>query len=253
MYSQLNHQVLSHHVVVQPTLRYTSAVVNILALSDIHNSVSSIHSLGSPLEDADLVLLTGDLTHFGGKKEAAVIVDAVRSYNSNVLAVSGNCDQSQVESYLRDEGISLHGDAVVRESTFFVGLGGSLPAPGRTPNELSEEEITRLLKGAMNRLESVRKEAEVSQPLILVSHQPPKDTVADRIFTGNHVGSMSVRSFIERWRPLVCFTGHIHEGRGTDAIGHTLVVNPGPAGNNYFALVDTSKNPIYVSLGEIPE
>lgn len=27
---------------------------------------------------------------------------------------------------------------------------------------------------------------------------------------------------------MLCFTGHIHEGRGMDSIGRTKVVHPGP-------------------------
>ena len=227
--------------------------MRILSLSDIHGNLKFVSSVCNRLQDVELVLLTGDLTHFGGREEASKIVDAVRSCNSSVLAVSGNCDRPDVEKYLREENLSIHGVGVIKENMVFIGLGGSLPAPGRTPNELSEDEIARLLKGAMNRLRKTEEESESSLPLILVAHQPPKDTVADRIHTGNHVGSSAVRSFIERWAPLVCFTGHIHEGRGTDTIGSTLIVNPGPARHSYFAFVDTSQNPVQVSLGEIPE
>lgn len=226
--------------------------MKILSLSDIHGDLGFVNSVRNRLQEVDLVLLTGDLTHFGGREEASKIVDAVRSFNTSVLAVSGNCDRPDVEKYLRDEELSLHGVGVIKDNIRFVGLGGSLPAPGRTPNELSEDEIARLLKGTMIRLKGTDKGAEASLPLILVSHQPPKNTVADRLFSGNHVGSLAVRSFIEKWAPLVCFTGHIHEGRGTDTIGDTLVVNPGPARHNHFALVDTSENPLYVSLSEIP-
>jgi len=226
--------------------------MRILSLSDIHGNLESISRFGDRLQEVDLVLLTGDLTHFGGREQASKIVDAVRSYNPNVLAVSGNCDRPGVEKYLREEKISIHGVGVINNNMTFIGLGGSLPAPGKTPNELSEDEIAQLLRGAMNRLKNSERESELPLPLILVSHQPPKDTVADRIFTGHHVGSSAVRSFIERWAPLVCFTGHIHEGRGTDKIGGTLVVNPGPARHSYFALVDTSQNPVHVWLGEIP-
>lgn len=225
--------------------------MRILSLSDIHGNLKFISSVRNQLQEVDLVLLTGDLTHFGGREEASKIIDAVRSYNPSVLAVSGNCDHPDVEKYLREEKLSIHGVGVIKEKMIFVGLSGSLPAPGRTPNELSEDEIAQLLKMAMNRLKNTEKKLESSLPLILVSHQPPKNTVADRIVTGHHVGSSAVRSFIERWVPLVCFTGHIHEGRGTDTIGDTLVVNPGPARHSYFALVDTSQNPVHVSLCKI--
>ena len=225
--------------------------MKILSLSDIHGNLEMIGSVCSRIQEADLVLLTGDLTHFGGRMEAARIVDEVRRYNSNILAVSGNCDLPEVEQYLRMEKLSLHGLGLVKEGISFVGLGGSLPAPGRTPNELGEKQIAQLLEQAMNRLKAANSESDASAPLILVSHQPPINTVADRLLTGHHVGSTEVRLFIERWAPLVCFTGHIHEGRGTDTIGVTVVVNPGPARHNCFATVDTSSNPPRASLGAL--
>ncbi len=225
--------------------------MKILSLSDIHGNLGAIQAGSEQIKETDLVLLTGDLTHFGGKVEAAKIVDAVRQYNANVLAVSGNCDLPEVEQYLRMEELSLHGLGLFREGISFVGLGGSLPAPGRTPNELSEKQIAKLLEQAMDRLKAANSESDASAPLILVSHQPPINTVADRLLTGHHVGSTEVRLFIERWAPLVCFTGHIHEGRGTDMIGDTLIVNPGPARHNCFAIVDTSWNPPRASLGAL--
>jgi Icc-related predicted phosphoesterase len=63
--------------------------------------------------------------------------------------------------------------------------------------------------------------------------------VNDLAGIGRHVGSESVRAFIETVQPLLCFTGHIHEGRGMDSIGRTKVVNPGPlwTGNYAYARV----------------
>ena len=226
--------------------------MKIVALSDIHGSLESVHALGSRLKKADTVLLTGDLTHFGGRDEAAKIVQATRSYNSNILAVSGNCDNPDVESYLREEGIGLHGKYLVKEACVFIGCSGSLPAPVKTPNELTEKAISDVLQHTMTRLGAELTETGASLPLILVAHQPPLGTVADRLLSGRHVGSTAVRSFIERWNPLVCFTGHIHEGRGTDTVGNTLVINPGPARHLYFAQVDTFTNPVHATLGEVP-
>jgi hypothetical protein len=47
-----------------------------------------------------------------------------------------------------------------------------------------------------------------------------------------------VREFIERRKPLVCFTGHIHEAPGIDTIGETRIVNPGPLGTRSYAYLD---------------
>lgn len=71
--------------------------------------------------------------------------------------------------------------------------------------------------------------------MILVAHQPPRDTVNDVIHGGIHVGSIAVREFIEDQQPLACLTAHIHEGTGIDTIGRTKVVNPGPVRDGRYA------------------
>ena len=43
----------------------------------------------------------------------------------------------------------------------------------------------------------------------------------------DHVGSKSVRKFIEKYQPLIGLHGHIHESFASDKIGNTVVVNPG--------------------------
>jgi Icc-related predicted phosphoesterase len=205
--------------------------VIIVAVTDLHGTVSGFDSIGSDLTAADLVLLTGDLTHFGRSKDAARVVAAVRARNPRVLAVAGNCDNLEVEDYLRAEGISLHGRNATADGLALVGLGGSLPCPGKTPNELSEGRLRALLEQAAAGLDA-------DLPLVLVSHQPPRDTATDRVYGGAHVGSESVRWFVETHRPLVCFTGHIHEAMGTDCIGETRIVNPGPLRHGGYAYAE---------------
>ena len=195
--------------------------MNLVALSDIHGDIGRLEEVAPDLSAADCVLLPGDLTNFGREDAASRIVDAVRKYTDRILAVPGNCDYPEVDAYLTREGINLDRRCVVLDRVAFIGIGGSLPCPGKTPNEHTEEELRGFLEGATSGLPP-------DTPAVLVAHQPPFNTVADRVRNGDHVGSRSVRTFIAEFQPLVCFTGHIHEGRGIDAIGETKVVNPGP-------------------------
>ncbi len=194
--------------------------MNIVGLADIHDHLDRLRAISKDLAAADLVLLVGDLTNFGGRDAAARVIRAVWKYNHRILAVPGNCDYPTVDAYLTQEGINLYRRSVNRRGVAFIGVGGSLPCPGKTPNEFSEREFEALLADAVSGVPPV-------EPLVLVTHQPPRGTVVDRLGSGEHVGSRSVRSFIERVQPLVCLTGHIHEGRGIDVIGRTPVVNPG--------------------------
>jgi Icc-related predicted phosphoesterase len=103
----------------------------------------------------------------------------------------------------------------------FYGLGGSLPCPGKTPAEYTEEEYGLFVSSMVKRY------IPESQD-ILLSHQPPFNTVNDEVEPGIHVGSRVIREFIEWLQPVVVFTGHIHEGIGIDKIGKARVINPGP-------------------------
>jgi uncharacterized protein len=203
----------------------------IVTLTDLHAHIGALSSLGKQLHTADLVILSGDITHFGHKKEMAGIINLVRKFNPSVFAVSGNCDYPDAEEFLTEENISLNGISREFQGFEFYGLSGSLPCPGKTPHEYSEEEFEVFLR-------DVRLHPGI--PQIMVSHQPPFNTINDQVSPGVHVGSRSIRKFIEDEQPLVCYTGHIHEGTGIDYIGRTAIVNPGPAGKGSFVLTEIS-------------
>ena len=56
----------------------------------------------------------------------------------------------------------------------------------------------------------------------------------DVLYTGKHIGSKSVRDFIEKEQPFLTLHGHIHEspdmsGVWKQNIGKTISMNPGDA------------------------
>lgn len=205
--------------------------MKIIALTDIHGRVQAADLIANDLKSADLVILPGDLTTFGKREEAAQIVDTVRKYNPNVLAVMGNCDYPEVEQYLNDEGLCIHRDHRRVNGVIFAGLGGSLKCPIPTLNEWTEEQVAEHLEAAV-------KGAPADVPLVLVSHQPARNTITDLAANGGHVGSTAVREFIERRKPILCLSGHIHEAQGTDSIGPTTLVNPGPFMEGRYAVAE---------------
>ncbi len=91
---------------------------------------------------------------------------------------------------------------------------------------------------------SVRRE----NPLVLVTHQPPRETMADRLVNGLHVGSESVRVFISKMQPVLCLTGHVHEGRSIDCIGRTRGVNPGPLWAGSYAYAHVGRNAAEIEI-----
>ncbi len=49
-----------------------------------------------------------------------------------------------------------------------------------------------------------------------------------------------MRKLIEDIKPLVVLCGHVHESRGIDKLGSTVIVNPGPLASGYYAIVSVS-------------
>ncbi|KHE91154.1 MAG: metallophosphoesterase [Candidatus Scalindua rubra] len=194
--------------------------MKIISIGDIHEDFSNLIPLKNELENADLVIVTGDLTNFNGRKEAKKVIDEIMKYNKNVLAQLGNLDQPEVNDYLTEKGINLHRNGFIRDDIGIFGVGGSNPTPFNTPTEFSEDEIETFLLEGIGKVRNTKFK-------IMVPHMPPKDTKLDIISAGVHVGSQSVRNFILKHKPDIALSGHIHEARGSDTIENTLVFNAG--------------------------
>ena len=203
----------------------------IVGLSDIHDDLSRLAGNSEDICNADVVVIAGDMTHFGDRKAAAVVIDELHIYNKNIFAVPGNCDPREVAQYLSGQDINLDRQCKVIGGVAFVGIGGSLPCPGKTPNEISEFEFKELLRAASAGVSK-------SLPLVLVTHQPPYGTLADLVGNSRHVGSESIREFIDEDQPAVCFCGHIHEACSIDNVNGTVVLNPGPLRRGGYAYVE---------------
>lgn len=173
------------------------------------------------MSDCDLVILSGDLTNFGGIEDARKVLTEVRRACPAVLALPGNLDRREVIPFLDDEGIALHGKGRVTNGVGIFGCGGSNITPFDTPTELSEDEIYATLMAGYEAVRDIR-------PLLMICHTPPFDTNCDRIMSGKPVGSTAARRFIEEFKPDVCISGHIHESAGVDEIGPTRILNAGP-------------------------
>jgi Icc-related predicted phosphoesterase len=197
--------------------------MDLCVIADLHGATTYSSRLKSI--SYDLLVICGDITHFGHAGEARAILSSIPA---PYLAVHGNCDYQDVLQVLEEEGSTLHQKTVKRDNETFCGLGGANYFKGKTPSEFTEQEI-------YNALSSIEKEC------ILVTHVPPYKTAVDRVFKIKHVGSTALRQVVEERHPAVLLCGHIHEGRGHDVIGDTLVVNPGEFSRGYYAVVFTEE------------
>jgi Icc-related predicted phosphoesterase len=129
------------------------------------------------------------------------------------------------------------------------------PTPWNTPREADENEIMKMLEKYLEKIENTGK-------VICNFHCPPYNTNIDLApkldkklrpvykfgeLELQHVGSKSIRKFMEKYSPLLGLHGHIHEAEGYDKVGRTLVINPGSqysAGMLKGIIVDLDRNGI---------
>lgn len=220
--------------------------MRLLIISDIHGQVDKVKRLSSALKGIELVLIAGDITTFGEADHAAAVLEPLLSQPAPVLAVPGNCDPEGVSQYLESKQISLQGRTLQQGGYLFVGAGGSLPCPGLTPNECNDSFFETILCKALHRNEA-NSAFSGSKRLILVTHQPAFGTAVDTV-EGRSTGSSSIRRFIETHQPVLAVSGHIHEAFGTDQIGTTVLINPGPLKQGRYATVDIKADSVVPQL-----
>jgi len=228
--------------------------MKIVSFGDVHMATRNLERMGEVLRDTDMIIISGDLTNFGGPDDAAKVIAAARRAltaavqsprdaasgqaaisaggANRVLALPGNLDQREVIPFLESEGVALHGRGMLVHGLAIFGCGGSNITPFNTPTEFTEEELAAALERGY-------REVAGRRPLLMICHTPPYDTKCDRLMNGTPVGSRAVRRFIEEIKPEVCISGHIHESAGVDRVGSTLVLNAGPfKGGGYIVVRD---------------
>lgn len=217
--------------------------MRIIAGTDFHGSKPAFEALVREADRhcVDAIIVCGDVTNFGTFEQAKSLLSLLAGTGIPVFFVPGNCDPPSIID-LNFNGLRcIHGVNVLFKDFILMGVGGSPVTPFNTFFEMSEDEILEVLRRCLSGIESFHE-------ILIVSHAPPKNTRLDRTFLGLHVGSESLRRFIEEHKPLLTVCGHIHEARGKDLIGRTIIVNPGPARHGNYALLNVEKNNVKVDL-----
>jgi uncharacterized protein len=151
---------------------------------------------------------------------------------------AGNDDPPEIDSVLEDaEWVQFLEGRVVElpEGTQVASCGYANMTPWVCPRDVEEDELGR-------RLADVIRQLDDPASAVFNFHCPPFDTGIDagpklgenfRLTAGAGgvetvpVGSKACREAIEHYQPLLGLHGHLHESRGTFALGRTLCINPG--------------------------
>ncbi len=209
--------------------------MHFLVLSDIHGNLEGLDKLDDCFNKADAVLFAGDFARFEHEETGLPVLEKLCSKHDTIFSVLGNCDNPEFIADIESKDISVQKSLANYEGLSFLGSGGGSKFTGTTPFERTDEEL-------VSDLALIEEQGEQEwNNLIVLMHNPPKDTKCDTISNGAHVGSPLLREFIENYKPLAVITGHIHESAGIDTIGNTTIINPGALLEGNYAWLDIEK------------
>jgi Icc-related predicted phosphoesterase len=201
--------------------------MRIAALADLHCNNTS-HDIMRPLfeqiaQNADVLLLCGDLIDYGLPEEAMVLAKQINTLKIPVLAVLGNHEfesgkQEEVKKIFSDAGaMMLDGDAREVLGIGFAGVKGFAGGFGeRALGPWGEPMIKSFVHEAIAealKLESALARLRSEQRIVLLHYSPIEATVVGEpaeIFP--FLGSSRLEEPLNRYPVTAVFHGHAHRG-----------------------------------------
>jgi Icc-related predicted phosphoesterase len=207
------------------TLRDT---VKIAAVGDLHITKSAEGALSPMLtsvtEQADVLLLCGDLTDYGLPEEARILAKELTTYvKIPIVAVLGNHDhesglQSEVKNILNASGVKvLDGEATEVLGIGFAGTKGFCGGFSRwTLGSWGEELIKKFVHEAVEeslKLESALARLRTKQRIALLHYSPIPGTVqGEPLEIYPFLGTSRLEEPLTRHPVTAVFHGHAHSG-----------------------------------------
>jgi Icc-related predicted phosphoesterase len=186
-------------------------------------------------------------------RSALSVIEAIQDVNSRIYAVLGNSDLETVANvlsgYQRADCLFVDREDCEVNGFQVFGISGALTYLGQEPicdNEFSTSSFSRRVKALAKRISRQKK-----RHMLLITHEAPKLK-----FNSLEFGSQAITDLISNFQPIVAIFGHHHQAPGIFRIGHTVVINPGPAVAGHFGILKLNlagnQTRINVQLFKIP-
>jgi uncharacterized protein len=221
--------------------------VRVAAAGDIHTSEEERARLEAAFveaeQQADLILLAGDLTTYGEPEQAAVLADITHGIGIPVFAVLGNHDwhadrRDEIVATLRGGGLCVleRDSATVEVGGTSVGIVGTKGFIGGFPDaqlpDFGEPLLRRVYAETSAEVEAIdrglRAVADCPIRIVLLHYSPTTTTLeGERQTIWAFLGSDRMARPIAEHRPDVVFHGHGHAGTFAGSIDGIPVFNVG--------------------------
>ena len=201
--------------------------MRIAAMADIHYAPQTYDRIREPIQrvrdEADVLVLAGDLTNFGQPEEMSSLLNALVRLRIPIVAVLGNHDhesgkQAELAKMMAAEGIKvLDGDAYESDGVGFAGAKGFQGGFGRgLLSAFGELEVKNYVQAGVNealKLERALSMLRTPKRVVITHYSPIAATVEGEppeIFS--YLGSSRLAEVIDRHQALAAFHGHAHHG-----------------------------------------
>jgi len=202
--------------------------MRIAATADLHFTPQSYSTLQEQFvkvrDEADLLILAGDLTNFGKASEAEPLISALIRLQVPIVAVLGNHDyesgeETQIAKMLTVEGIKvLDGSGYEKDGVGFAGTKGFLGGFGRGMlTAFGEPEVKSFVRASIEeslKLERAMSQLRTNKRVIVLHYSPILETVCGEVpEIYPFLGTSRLAEVIDRHGADLVVHGHAHHGR----------------------------------------
>jgi uncharacterized protein len=202
--------------------------MRIAATADLHFTPQSYSVLQDQFakvrDEADVLILAGDLTNFGKTTEVEPLIGALIRLQVPIVAVLGNHDyesgqQEQIARMLTAEGIKvLDGSGYEKDGIGFAGTKGFVGGFGRGMlTAFGEPEIKTFVQASIEeslKLERAMSQLRTSKRVIVLHYSPILETVCGEVpEIYPFLGTSRLAEVIDRHGADLVVHGHAHHGK----------------------------------------
>lgn len=190
-------------------------MTRIMAIGDIHGDIGLVKKLAerAKKEKVDCIIIPGDLTWL--EESTKDIIGPFIKANKKVFIIPGNHESMTTIDFLTQtypNTKNIHGTGIKEKDIGIFGAGYADIGPFKS----EDEEIMKALERGYEKIKNMKKK-------IMVTHSHHAGSKAE--FSG-FPGSKSIKKAIEKFKPDLVLSGHIHEAGGIEEqIGKTRIIN----------------------------